>query len=680
MVKDKKKLQHQEGQRISPLAALGRNDIGGGNVNSPVTASGDSPLYTRGPLDAANLAEGTLSAAQVDQEVKPVIGLKQIKEARQTLQKYKDGKKNLEARVIANEQWYKLRHGEYIRSEGADQQVEPVSAWLFNNLATKHADMMDNAPMANFLPREEGDKDEARRLSAVVPVVLDQTDFEEVYSDHCDNKLRSGIGVYGIFWNNQKLNGLGDVDIREMEILNLFWEPGVSDIQKSENFFSVELWPNKLLEQSYPQLQGKLHGRGDTVSEYVYDDTVSTDEKSLVIDWYYKKFFGTKQVLHYCKFVGDTVLFASENEDVYRDRGWYDHGKYPFVFDPMFKVKGNPCGFGFVDLAKSAQEYIDKGNQAMMKNLQANARPRYFIREDGGVNEKEFADLNKDLVHVNGNLGQDSLMPIQGAGLDSVYVTMLQNKIEELKETTGNRDISNGGTTSGVTAAAALAALQETGSKLSRDCNKASFRRFKKVIQQVHELIRQFYTLERCFRIQGEDGQDEYIRFSNAGIKPQEQPAAMGMDKTYRLPLFDIEVSVQKQSAYSKLSQNELALQLYNAGFFNPQMADQALACLDVMDIDRKQFIIAKIQTNQTLFTQLQQAQMRILQLTQIVDKLTGKNLTASLGAQMGIPAADPAGQVAMNAEGARALGAEATEAATTKEARKRVAESTAPN
>ena len=199
------------------------------------------------------------------------------------------------------------------------------------------------------------------------------------------------------------------------------------------------------------------------------------------------------------------------------------------------------------------------------------------------------------------------------------------------------------------------------------------------MIQQVHELIRQFYTLERCFRIQGEDGQDEYIRFSNAGIKPQEQPAAMGMDKTYRLPLFDIEVSVQKQSAYSKLSQNELALQLYNAGFFNPQMADQALACLDVMDIDRKQFIIAKIQTNQTLYAQLQQAQMQILQLTQIVDKLTGRNMTASLAQQMGMPAAGQAGLVSMSGEGARALGAEATEAATTKQARQRVAESTAP-
>lgn len=612
---------------------------------------------------------------------KPVIGIEQIHEATQVLQTYKAGKKNLEERVIANEQWYKLRHWDYIRDKDT-KATEPVSGWLFNAIASKHADMMDNYPMANILPREEGDKKEAEKLTAIVPVAMEQADFEDVYSCTCDSKLRGGTGIVGVFWNAQKLNGLGDIDIREMDILNLFWEPGVSDIQKSKNFFSLELWDNDLLEQSYPQLKGKLGGNAATVSKYVYDDNVNTDDKTLVIDWYYKKFHGTRQVLHYCKFVNDTVLFASENDPQYAQRGWYDHGMYPFVFDPMFRVKGSPCGFGYIDLAKSAQEYIDKSNQAMLRNLQMNASPRYFIRNDGSVNEAEFSDLSKDFVHVDGNLGQDSIMPIKGAGLDGIYVTLVQNKIEELKETTGNRDISNGGTSSGVTAASAIAAMQEAGSKLSRDANKASYRVYKKIVYMVIELIRQFYDLRRCFRIQGGNGQEEFVEYSNAGIKPQSQPAAMGMEQTFRLPLFDIEVSVQKQSAYSKLSQNELAIQLYGAGFFNPQMADQALACLEIMDFDRKQFVIDKVQTNQTMFQMLQQAQQRIAQLAQLVDQLTGKsNLAGAIAAEgnVGADATGQAGPVQMTEEGAQALGAEVGEAANTKQARQRVAESTAP-
>jgi len=38
-----------------------------------------------------------------------------------------------------------------------------------------------------------------------------------------------------------------------------------------------------------------------------------------------------------------------------------------------------------------------------------------------------------------------------------------------------------------------------------------------------------------------------------------------------------------------------MALQFYQAEFFNPQNADAALACLDMMDFDRKQPIMRKI-------------------------------------------------------------------------------------
>ena len=114
----------------------------------------------------------------------------------------------------------------------------------------------------------------------------------------------------------------------------------------------------------------------------------------------------------------ELVLFATENEKEYRDRGWYDHGLYPFVFDPLFRVAGTPCGFGYIDVAKSAQEYIDRGNQALMTNLLVNARPRCFIRSDGSVNEEEYADLSRDFVHVEGGLGQDSILPIRSTGLN----------------------------------------------------------------------------------------------------------------------------------------------------------------------------------------------------------------------------------------------------------------------
>ena len=617
--------------------------------------------------------------------IKQPIGKTQVQEAYKTLLKYKEGKANLEQKIIDNEQWYKVRHWECMRD--AKKDVQPASAWLFNCIANKHADAMDNFPSPNILPREEGDKAEAEMLSSIIPVVLDQNEFEQTYSDVWHYKLKAGTGVYGVFWDNTKMNGLGDIAISKVDLINLFWESGITDIQKSRNVFHVELADNDLLVGTYPQLAGKLGESTLDVNKYVYDDTVDTSNKSAVIDWYYKKNQNGRTVLHYCKFVNDEVLFATENNPQFAERGWYDDGEFPFVFDVLFPVEGSPAGFGYIDIGKDAQTYIDRGNQAIMENMLSNAKPRYFYNDNGSVNLDEYADTNREFVHVDGNLGQDSILPIQGKPLNDIYVAVLNNKIDELKETTGNRDISTGGTTSGVTAASAIAAMQEAGSKLSRDNSKAAYRAYRKLILMVIERIRQFYDMPRCFRIMGDNGAARFVEYSNANLQAQPITSEFGVEVGGRKPLFDIEITAQKQSPYSKMAQNELALQFFGAGFFNPQISDQALACLDMMDFDRKQFIMQKIAQNGTMYQQILMMQQQMLMLAQIVDKHEGSNVAEQIaagitGSVLPSTTGSASGESpAKNVEQTEALGGKEgeKESATTKKARQRVAESTDP-
>lgn len=597
------------------------------------------------------------------------IGREQILRADQILRKYKQGKANLEQRIIDNERWYTLRHWECMRDEKSE--VQPTSAWLFNIIANKHADAMDNFPSPNILPREAGDKAEAEKLTSIIPVILEQNDFEQTYSDVMSYKLKAGTGVYGVFWDTKKLGGLGDVAVRKMDLLNLFWEPGVMDIQASANIFSVELMDNETLIAMYPKLESKLSAH-DTVgiSQYIHDESISTEGKSAVIDWYYKKYSGGRTVLHYVKYVNDEVLFATENMSEFAKRGLYDHGMYPFVFDPLFGIEGMPTGFSYIDIEKNPQEYIDRGDQAILKNMLANARPRFFVRKDGGVNEEEYADLTNDFIHVDGVIEDDAIRPVVAGGLSSIYLQVLATKIDELKETSGNRDVSTGGTSGGVTAASAIAAMQEAGNKLSRDHNKGAYRAFRKVCYIIIELIRQFYDNERCFRITGANGEQSYVEYSNQGIVPQERAISFG-GTSMRTPVFDIEVTAQKQSPYSKMAQNELALQFFSKGFFNPQIADQALACLDMMDFDRKQFVIQKIAQNGGMYQQILQMQEQMLMLAGMVDKAYGTNYISEIA--VGNPVN------VTGAKGGTSARLASSEPKNVKQARTRVAESTNP-
>ena len=532
---------------------------------------------------------------------RPRIGTEEVRRAADILRSYHAGKRQLEQRIIDNEQFWKLRHWQQMEKTGqggnpADPQ--PTSGWLVNCILSKHADAMDCYPEPTVLPREPGDREEAGKLTRILPVILKKNGFKRTYSSAWWYKLKSGCAVYGVFWDAGKLNGLGDISIRRMDLLNLFWEPGVTDIQDSPHFFSTELQDREALEERYPQAKGKADRGGWTLSRYLYDDAVDTSGKVLVVDWYYHTRENGRRVLQYCKFVGDTVLYATENDPDMRNRGWYDHGRYPFVFDVLFPEEGTPTGYGYVDLCKSPQKQIDLMNQAILKNTLASATPRFFVRSDGAVNENEYADWTRPFVHTNGNLGSDSIAPIQTAGLDSVYVAILQSKIAEMKETAGNRDVANGGTAGGVTAATAIAALQEAGGKLSRNMIDDGYEAFSDVMTLCIELIRQFYSLPRQFRLLGVMGQEEFVSYDSRGLQPQ--AVDDGVVSGYRVPEFDLEVSAQDENPYKTMEYNQLALQLFQMGFFRADMADQALRCLELMDFKNKDRLMSSILRGQT--------------------------------------------------------------------------------
>ena len=558
----------------------------------------------------------------------PRIGAEQVRQAAEVLRKYRLGKQNLDRRIIDNEQFWKLRHWEQMEKGGEGgnpQDVRPASGWLVNCILAKHADAMDSYPEPTVLPREPGDRKEAEVLTRILPVILKNNKFKKAYSQAWWNKLKSGCAVYGVFWDGGKLHGLGDIDIRSMDVLNLFWEPGVQSIQESEHFFSTELTPNRRLEEQYPQLAGKLGRSGGQVSRYLYDDKVDTSEQSLVVDWYYHTVEQGRRVLQYCKFVGENVLYATENDPEMAGKGWYDHGQYPFVFDVLFPEEGTPCGYGYVDLCKSAQKQIDLMNQAILKNTLASATPRFFIRSDGAVNENEYADWTRPFVHTNGNLGADSIAPIRVPALDSVYVAVLQNKIAEMKETAGNRDVMSGGTAGGVTAATAIAALQEAGGKLSRNMIDDGYEAFAEVLTLCIELVRQFYDMPRQFRLLGKKGV-EFADFDNRSLKPR--ALLMG---GYRVPEFDLEVSAQNETPYKTMEYNQLALQLFQMGFFRSDMAEQALRCLELMEFKNKNALTEVIREGQKDAKQRAWLTEALRKTVAMLDKVQGSRLAEAL-------------------------------------------------
>lgn len=519
------------------------------------------------------------------------IGQEQVRAWVEILRSYHAGLGRTKSRIVASENWWKLRNTaeeRKVSAIGTDGGFASSSGWLHNVIMSKHADAMEQFPEPVILPREQSDVPEARLLSKILPCVLEQNRFEEVYSDVMWQKMKYGTGVYKVVWDASLLRGLGDIRVEKVNLLNLCWEPGVSDIQASRYLFHTELVDRDLLQEQYPDLE--IRNDAFVTAKFLYDDAVNTSGKVTVAEMYYH----SGGVLQYAKFVGDQVLYATENDPELRERGLYDHGRYPYVFDALFPMEGSPCGYGYVDVCRSPQTEIDLLKTSFVRNAMVGSAPRYFARSDGKINEGEFLDLRNPIVHVAGTLDESALRQIAHNNLDGNYIQVLRDAVDELRQTSGNTETSTGNISSGVTAASAIAALQEASGKGSRDSTRGSYRSYRQVVELCIELIRQFYDAPRSFRIAGSGG-EEFVSYTNRALQLQHQGVDFGVDMGYRLPVFDIRIDAQKKNAYARLSQNELATQFFQLGFFDPARAEQALACMEMMDFEGKDQVMASV-------------------------------------------------------------------------------------
>ena len=80
-----------------------------------------------------------------------------------------------------------------------------------------------------------------------------------------------------------------------------------------------------------------------------------------------------------------------------------------------------------------------------------------------------------------------------------------------------------------------------------------------RAVAQLMVYDKEQYAELQAFRILGENGQEEFVQYSNAKLKEQQLMGGLGMEPGYRKPVFDIEVRSQRETAYTKLSQNELS-------------------------------------------------------------------------------------------------------------------------
>lgn len=483
-----------------------------------------------------------------------------------------------------NERAYLGEHWSDMPSNSEDEdEIKPVSPVLQSTIENIQADLMDNIPEAIAQPETPEDRKIAEIVTALIRQNHDMMEFAVEYRNLCHDLLTSGYCVQEVGYDPAANRGIGAAFIRYVNCQNILFDPLVTDIQDGRAVFKIIPRTINWLEKRYPEKQGKF-----TQDEYdIEEDKQLTFDKAksvLEIEYWWREYDEANErwLVHMALLAGRQLLEDSRTE---KPEGYFSVGEYPFIVTPLFRRKNSALGYGIPDSFGTMQQYADKLDQIAMKNTAMSAHNKLLVTKTSGFDVDDLRDWSKE-VHEGQSLAGITWFSTPPLAQYAVQAPSLIR--QSIKEESGANDFSRGNTASGVTAASAIAALQEMSSKRSRMISMQMHEGYKKAVRYEIEFEREYNLLPREVLVTV-DGQQTSETFESAIMSRKTEG---GND----VPIeFFISIKVQRENRWSVTAHNELILQMVQLGILQPTQA------LEVMVFEGKEELLSKNRQQQMM-------------------------------------------------------------------------------
>jgi hypothetical protein len=484
-------------------------------------------------------------------------------------------------------EWSRLEQNDrfYLGQHWDDMQVtdselaKPMTPVINSTVENLKADLADNFPQAIVQPEAPEDQVIADIVGALIRQNHDSSNYRREYMMYVHDILVGGYGVQEVGYDATANRNIGAAFIRYVNSHNILFDPQVTDFQLGRGVFKIMPQTLTYLESRYPDYAGKF--AQDTFSlkednELTYDQTKSI----LMIEFWFKEWIEEGDTghwaVHMAQMAGRQLLADSREE---KPEGYFSMGEYPFIITPLFRRKNSCLGYGIPDLFGDTQKYSDKLDQIVLKNAALSAHNKLLNGKGSGFDTWDLQDWSKDVHEGN----DPSLVTwMQTPPLPNYIIAESGAMRQTIKEESGANDFSRGNTASGVTAASAIAALQEMSSKRSRMIAMAIWEDYKTCVRYEIEFEREFNVLPREVLLTV-NGQQVTATFESAIMERQ---SAFGNGE---IPIeFMISIKVERENKFTTTAHNELVLQMVQLGVLTPAQA------LELMVFEGKEQMLSR--------------------------------------------------------------------------------------
>lgn len=418
------------------------------------------------------------------------------------------------------------------------------------------ADQMDNMPEALMLPERPELQDVATDMTDVVRFVLDQNSYEEYHHDRAEDFYVAGTAVTQVVWDDLMDNGNGNIAVVRYPIESMVWDPLAEDIQDARALLKLSWHPLSWYTEHYPDQAQYVGDDSQQHNNVAVPESALTlvdqhEGKAMLIEYWYRRFDAEKKkyTINVAYLAGGALL--EDYTDVYA------HGKYPFVFDAFSKIPGQPVGESMVYALTPMMRYINRYAHYIDENLRFSSKSRMLAREGSGIDTGALADWSKNIV-TGKSISEDDVRWFDTKPLSGMATQQMLQFQNDMKMDSGQNQFSRGEVTGGITAAAAISALQESGSKITRMRTSQLSAGFKKIVEQIMWLVAEFYTEDRKRLVIGENMQTREVNMNAVHLMDPGKQAGTTMP-----PPYTVQIQVQRRNPMRVQAQNDLMIQAY---------------------------------------------------------------------------------------------------------------------
>jgi len=527
---------------------------------------------------------------------------------------------------VDNQRFYFAQNKDHLF--GAEETKDP-STVLFSSTESLVADFNDAFPEPTIIPQEKNDSVFAEELKSIVRHILDRRDYEQTYIAKNRRLCIDGTAVQEVFWDSDLYNGLGDVNIRKIDVINFYWDTHTDDIQDGRSCIKIAFHTKDWFNKQFGNGDGKdvfqnMHPSGkDPVAEVIHEyvkqiglQNYDPARDIMLMEYWFKD----GDAVRCLKIAGGCMLYDSRKEGL---DSVYDDGLYPFVFEPMYQIEGHAHGYGIIDMFKRRAITLDRLNQYILKFAEHASKSRMFYDKGMKIDWDAYHDETKELIAAEG-LQAKMLEPVPNPQLPQWVRDWYMIQTDELKTEIGQNEFSRGEAGKGITAATAISQLQEAGSKRSRLMTTQLYSGFKRLVNMVISRMVQFYTEDRTFYILGLNPKEITINsamFSENGEITVEITKPDGVvervkEKRKRPFAWDVNVEAQRKPPHMRQQKNDLAIQLMQMS----QGQFTAEAAIAMMDFEGKDEVLAAMRKENAKDQLIAEMQAQLEQMAQLLE------------------------------------------------------------